>query len=721
MSDPVIVNARCSQASPPLSVVLLSELTGVKLGRAKQVDNVEIRFNNGEFITGTLPAAVYLARVGGLYGANPLQAGQVDHWVKVISTDLAPYEGGAAESAFLKSVMAINEHLTLRTYVCGYAVSVADVLLFAALATSDAWASIISSNKKAKYKNVYRLWLYLNSLPAFVAGLKAMPAKKETKSTPHKHGTFEDLKGAVVGKVVTRFPPEPSGFLHIGHAKAAFMNNMYAERYNGEMLVRFDDTNPRKEKEEFEEAILKDLKTMGIEGKKTSHTSDHFELIQSKALEMIKLGRAFCDNSTNEESKAQRDNFEPSPNREKSVEENLKIWEEMKKGTELGATYALRAKIDYKSKNGTMRDPVIYRVVDFPHNRTGDKYKVYPIYNFACPIVDSHEGVTHALRSNEYHDSEEQYYWFLKNIPGLNHVQIKDFGRVDFSYTVLSKRKLQWFVDENIVSGWDDPRFPTVQGIVRRGLTMEALKQFIFDLGDSRKPVKLDILRLWAFNKKFIDRAIPRHTAVKLENQVPLTLDSSVTQGTISVAVHNNNADLGKKDVAVGPNLLVEQEDAVLFKVGEEVTLMGWGNVIIEAIEKDGEKVTGVKGKLNLEGDFKKTKLKITWVCKDQKLRDVEFVEYDTIVTEKYIPKDKVFQDYVNRDSMSITKAVAEESINSLKKGDKLQFNRVGYFILDSEPTAEGPLKFVQIPDGRVKNVYLNKKVVTKGDSSSSK
>jgi len=240
----------------------------------------------------------------------------------------------------------------------------------------------------------------------------------------------------------------------LGHGKAAFLNQLYAERYGGKFILRFDDTNPRKEKEEFEEAILKDLNTMGIKPDVTSHTSDFFQQIIDKAEELIKVGKAYCDDSTGEEMEQQRSNFAPSPHRNDTVEQTLASWEEMKKATEKGKKTALRAKIDYLSKNGTMRDPVIMRYVDIAHNRTGTKFNVYPIYNFSCPIVDSLEGVTHALRSNEYHDSEEQYFWFLDNIPGLRQVKIKDFGRVNFTYTVLSKRKLQWFVDQGIVPGY---------------------------------------------------------------------------------------------------------------------------------------------------------------------------------------------------------------------------------------------------------------------------
>jgi len=265
----------------------------------------------------------------------------------------------------------------------------------------------------------------------------------------------------------------------------------------------------------------------------------------------------------------------------------MEMWEEMKKGSAIGQTFVLRAKIDYSSTNGTMRDPVIYRYVEIPHNRTGSKFNVYPIYNFACPVVDSIEGVTHALRSNEYHDSEEQYYWFLKNVPGLRPVIIKDFSRVNFTFTVLSKRKLQWFVDNGIVDGWDDPRFPTIQGVTRRGLKMEALKKFMTSLGDSKNTVCMDINNVWNMNKTIIDKAIPRFTAIRKENIVELYLDGPASPESVEVFCHRQVPELGKKKNITRCNkVFIEQEDAVLLSVNTEVTLIDWGNVLITDIKK---------------------------------------------------------------------------------------------------------------------------------------
>jgi len=526
---------------------------------------------------------------------------------------------------------------------------------------------------------------------------------------------LEELVGAVKGKVCTRFPPEASGFLHIGHAKAALLNDIYARKYDGKLLIRFDDTNPRKEKEEFEEAILKDLKYLNVTYSPTdvSHTSDHFELIIAKGTEMIQAGLAYCDPSTGLEMKEQRDGLVASPFRDTPVEKNLEIWGQMQAGTDEGAKYALRAKIDPRSPNGTMRDPVIFRVItEYPHTRTGDKFKVYPIYNFSCPIVDSIEGVTHALRSNEYHDSEEQYYWFVKNIPGLKNrnVRIKDFSRLRFTFTVMSKRKLQHIVDVGIVEGWDDPRFPTLQGLQRRGLTIEALRNFILTIGDSKKLVNMDMLKLWAMNKQVIDPIIPRYTCIRSENVVTLNL-AGITEATVcSVPRHKKNSTLGNKDVWQSNKLLIEQEDAKQLVVGSEVTLMSWGNIIITNVERSGPEadalVRSVDAKLHLEGDFKTTKLKMTWVAEGHTI-PVCLVEYDTLLT-KDPSKGEDFKDFLNADSKAETLALAESALCDLPLGSSFQFERVGYFRYDHIKD-DNTRVFVMIPDGHSKNIWGNK------------
>jgi glutamyl-tRNA synthetase len=305
---------------------------------------------------------------------------------------------------------------------------------------------------------------------------EASAAVEEKEKTD---GSFEvDLPGAEMGKVCTRFPPEPSGYLHIGHAKAALLNQYFAQKYNGRLIIRFDDTNPSKEKDEFVDSILQDLETLGVKGDVITYTSDYFPQLMEMCEKLIKEGKAYVDDTEREQMQLERKALIESKCRNQTVEENLKLWQEMVAGTARGVQCCVRGKLDMSNANASLRDPVYYRCNPTPHHRVGSKYKVYPTYDFACPFVDSIEGVTHALRSSEYHDRNDQYYRVLDDMQ-LRRVHVWDFSRLNFVYTLLSKRKLQWFVDNGKVEGWHDPRFPTVRGITRRGLTVEALKQFI--------------------------------------------------------------------------------------------------------------------------------------------------------------------------------------------------------------------------------------------------
>ena len=326
--------------------------------------------------------------------------------------------------------------------------------------------------------------------------------------TPHNTGKFFGLDGATEGNVVTRFPPEASGYLHIGHAKAAMLNNHFARSYKGKLIMRFDDTNPAKENAEFEKVILQDLKLLGIQYDMFSHTSDHFDKMLQLMEKMIKDGKAYVDMTPAEELAQQRLAMQKSRFRDQSVEENLRLWEEMKNGTDTGVKCIVRAKIDYASTNGAMRDPTMYRCKPEEHVRTGTKYKVYPTYDFACPIVDSIEGVTHALRTTEYHDRDEQYAWVCKAL-GIREPMIKDFSRLNMVYTVMSKRQLTKFVERGLVDGWSDPRFPTVRGMLRRGMTVEGLTSFILAMGSSRSNAQMEWDKIWATNKKVIDPVAP--------------------------------------------------------------------------------------------------------------------------------------------------------------------------------------------------------------------
>jgi glutamyl-tRNA synthetase len=282
-----------------------------------------------------------------------------------------------------------------------------------------------------------------------------------------------------MGKVCTRFPPEPSGYLHIGHAKAALLNQYFAQKYKGRMIVRFDDTNPEKEYSQFVECIMEDLETLGVKGDVVTYTSDYFSDLVKMTEKLIREGKAYVDDTPREQMQKERMDGIESRCRNQSVDENLALWKEMLIASDRGTQCCVRGKFDMQAVNKSMRDPVYYRCNPRAnHHRVGDKFKVYPTYDFACPFVDSIEGVTHALRSSEYYDRREQYYKVLEDM-GLRKVHVWDFSRLNMTYTLLSKRKLHWFVENRKVDGWDDPRFPTVRGILRRGLTIEALKQFI--------------------------------------------------------------------------------------------------------------------------------------------------------------------------------------------------------------------------------------------------
>lgn len=314
-----------------------------------------------------------------------------------------------------------------------------------------------------------------------VAAPKSKDSQQATKTDAQDKGKPEvDLPEAEIGKVRLRFAPEPSGYLHIGHAKAALLNKYFAERYQGEVIVRFDDTNPAKESNEFVDNLVKDIGTLGIKYEKVTYTSDYFPELMKMAEKLMREGKAYVDDTPRELMQKERMDGIDSKCRNRSVDENLKLWEEMIEGSERGLQCCVRGKFNMQDPNKAMRDPVYYRCNPMSHHRIGDKYKIYPTYDFACPFVDSLEGITHALRSSEYHDRNAQYFKVLEDM-GMRQVQLYEFSRLNLVFTLLSKRKLLWFVQTGLVDGWDDPRFPTVRGIVRRGLKIEALIQFILE------------------------------------------------------------------------------------------------------------------------------------------------------------------------------------------------------------------------------------------------
>ncbi|CAI6650364.1 ANL_collapsed_G0017790.mRNA.1.CDS.1 [Saccharomyces cerevisiae] len=527
--------------------------------------------------------------------------------------------------------------------------------------------------------------------------------KKET----HKANFEIDLPDAKMGEVVTRFPPEPSGYLHIGHAKAALLNQYFAQAYKGKLIIRFDDTNPSKEKEEFQDSILEDLELLGIKGDRITYSSDYFQEMYDYCVQMIKDGKAYCDDTPTEKMREERMDGIASARRDRSVEENLRIFtEEMKNGTDEGLKNCVRAKIDYKALNKTLRDPVIYRCNLTPHHRTGSTWKIYPTYDFCVPIVDAIEGVTHALRTIEYRDRNAQYDWMLQALR-LRKVHIWDFARINFVRTLLSKRKLQWMVDKDLVGNWDDPRFPTVRGVRRRGMTVEGLRNFVLSQGPSRNVINLEWNLIWAFNKKVIDPIAPRHTAIV--NPVKIHLEGSEAPQEPKIEMkpkHKKNPAVGEKKVIYYKDIVVDKDDADVINVDEEVTLMDWGNVIITKKNDDGSMVA----KLNLEGDFKKTKHKLTWLADTKDVVPVDLVDFDHLITKDRLEEDESFEDFLTPQTEFHTDAIADLNVKDMKIGDIIQFERKGYYRLDALPKDGKPYVFFTIPDGKSVNKYGAKK-----------
>jgi glutamyl-tRNA synthetase len=491
------------------------------------------------------------------------------------------------------------------------------------------------------------------------------------------------------------------------------LNDFFAhEKYKGTLILRFDDTNPIKEKQEFQDAIVEDLALMDIKADKLSYTSDYFQQLFDYAVKMIKDGTAYADDTLQEKMRDERMNGVASERRDSSVEDNLAHFEEMKKGTVEGLRWCIRAKMSVDDPNKAMRDPVIYRCSPEVHHRTGDTWKIYPTYDFCCPIVDSIEGVTHALRTTEYNDRDAQYQWFIKTL-GLRGVYNWGFARLNFVRTLLSKRKLTKIVDSGFVWGWDDPRMPTVRGVRRRGVTIPALREFILKQGPSKNIVNLDWFSFWATNKKYIDPIASRFTAIAESAKVPVTIVGA-REGVITEEKdkHAKYTDLGKKKVVFSKNVVIEQEDAASFAQDEEITLMNWGNAIVRNIshsinplaKPSGLKtVTGVELELHLQGDVKKTSKKVTWLSTDQNLVPVELVDFDYLITKDKLEEGDELEQFLNPNTENRVKALADCNVAELKVDDVFQFDRKGYFRIDKAfAHGEAAVAF-QIPTGRGK------------------
>ena len=448
------------------------------------------------------------------------------------------------------------------------------------------------------------------------------------------------------GKVITRFPPEPSGILHIGHIKAIFINYVIAKKYNGKMILRFDNTNPVTESLDYEIAIQEDITKLGIIPDTVTYSSDYFQKLINYAEKLVYDGKAYVDTTQKDIMKEQRRNCISSANRDNSIQHNVELWDQMKQG--LLPNSCLRLKMNMSHSNANCRDPTIFRYVDQPHHRTGEQFKVYPSYDFACPIIDSLEGITHAFRSVEYQDREEQYS-FILDILNLRKPIVLCYGKVKFKDIVLSKRKIKALIQKGVISNWDDPRLFTLRGLFNRGLHLDALKQFVATLGFSNKtPPIMSTEKLLTINRKLIDKIATRYMCLSNDN-----LQQYKILGDLPIDNHidkfTKNKDLGTRKIDYSHNILINE----IFQPNEEITLMFMGNAIVS--ENNNLQ-------LNLDGDYKNTKHKVIWIPKENPVK-VKILKYNG-----YEPP-------------IITSYLGESQLINVKKGEYIQLLKMNYYM----------------------------------------
>lgn len=701
--------------NPPLAVFVAARISGVAFSPDATLSPSSppmIVLPDGSKLKGDLVLLRYIGRISSIpefYERGPFESAKIDEWLEYVATF-------ASGSEFQGACDYVDLFLKQHTFLVGNNLSIADIAVWSALTgAAQRWESLRKSKKNQNLVRWFNSILdaYEPVLGELIATYipKKSSAKAATKVKDHQisnanpvNATFEvDLPFAEVGKVRLRFAPEPSGYLHIGHSKAALLNQYFADRYKGEVILRFDDTNPDKESNEFVDNLLIDVQTLGIKYKAVTYTSDYFHQLLEMAEKLIREGKAYVDDTPRDQMKEERMNGIESKHRNNTVDENLTLWMEMIAGSDRGKMCCLRGKLDMQDPNKSLRDPVYYRCNDTAHHRIGSKYKLYPTYDFACPFVDAVEGITHALRSSEYHDRNDQYYWIQRDM-GFPKVHIYEFSRLNLVYTLLSKRKLLWFVQNGLVKGWDDPRFPTVQGIVRRGLKIEALIQFILEQGASKNLNLMEWDKLWSINKKLIDPICPRHTAVIEERRVLLTLsDGPEDPFTRIIPKHKKYEAAGMKVTTYTKRVWIDYADAELISANEEVTLMDWGNSIVKNIEKDQQgNVVSLTGVLHLEGSVKTTKLKLTWLPDTDELVKLSLVDFDFIITKKKLEEDEDFVDVVNPCTEKETSALGDSNMRDLKRGDILQLERKGYFRCDVPfSSLTEPIVLFAIPDGK--------------------
>lgn len=529
---------------------------------------------------------------------------------------------------------------------------------------------------------------------------------------------IKDLESGKRDKIVTRFPPEPNGYLHIGHAKSIIINFGLADEFNGKTNLRFDDTNPLKEDIEFVNSIKEDVKWLGFEWDDLFFASDYFEEMYKRAVLLINKGLAYVDDLSADEIREYRGTLtEPgknSPYRGRSVEENLDLFERMRNGEFENGQKVLRAKIDMSSPNINLRDPVIYRIAHATHHNTGDKWCIYPMYAFAHPLEDAIEGVTHSICTIEFEDQRPLYNWVIEQCEMENTPQQIEFGRLNVTNTVMSKRKLKQLVDEGFVDGWDDPRMPTISGMRRKGFTPESIRTFVSETAVSKTNSMVDSQMLEHFVREDLKLKAPRTMGVIDPLKVVITNYPEGQIELLDAEINPEVPEMGSRKIPFSREIYIEQDDFMedppkkYFRLfpGNEVRLKNAYFIKCEEVIKDGSgKVVELRctydpqTKSGTGFTGRKVKGTIHWVEAAHAV-PAEFRLYEPLIldeTAEAIEEGKTFLDYVNPNSLEVLQGFVEPNMKESRPHDKFQFFRHGYFNVDPKNTTVDKLVFNRI------------------------
>lgn len=537
--------------------------------------------------------------------------------------------------------------------------------------------------------------------------------EEEKKSLNFIEQIIEDdlANGLRRDQIRFRFPPEPNGYLHVGHTKAICINFGLGEKYNAPVNLRFDDTNPEKEEQEFVDSIMKDVEWLGFKWDKVLYASDYFQQLYDWAVRLIKEGKAYVDEQPSEVITEQRKNpAEPgieSPYRNRPVEESLDLFERMKNGEFESGSMSLRAKIDMVSPNMNMRDPVMYRILNKPHHRTGTAWKIYPMYDWAHGESDYIEQVSHSLCSLEFENHRPLYNWYLDQVYEEGNVKNKqrEFARMNVSYMITSKRKLQRLVAEGVVTGWDDPRMPTISGMRRKGFTPTSIRNFIEKVGVAKRENLIEIQLLDFCVREDLNKVAKRVMAVV--DPVKLVIENYPEDKEEWLETENNpeQENAGTREVPFSREIYIEREDFkeeannkfFRLKLGGEVRLKSAYIIKAERVEKDenGEITTiyatydeKSKSGSGTEESLRKVKGTLHWVSAKHAI-PVEVRIYNQLFTVEQpdAEKDVDFLNFINPESVTIVKGFAEPSLKEVAVGEPLQFQRIGYFTKDQDST----------------------------------